>query len=808
VTDVDVPVGQQTGAFGARLRELREAAGLTQEELAERAGLTSYAVSALERGRRRRPYPHTVRSLADALGISDEQRARLVEAVPRRSPALPSLARPEATPPVDGPPPRPAPVTAPGASLPLASAGSPLLGREQEVSALTELLLRAERRLVTLTGTGGVGKTRLATSVAAQVASTFPDGAAVVSLAPVADPAAVLPAVARAVGSAAAEGPDGDRLLAEHLRPLRFLLVLDNLEHLIEAAEQVAELVAHCPRLVVLVTSRAPLRVRGESEYQVQPLAVPGREVTGLADVTSCAAVAVFADRARAVAPGFDITADNAPAVAALCRRLAGIPLALELAAARIRFLSPQALLSRLDDAMARAGGPDLPLRQRTMRATFDWSYDLLQPEEQGLLRLLSVFSGGCTLDAVEDVSAAAGACAPVLPLLEVLVEHSLVVVTTDPEGQPRFGLLEPVAQYARSRQSDQERARLRTAHAACYLAFAERAAPEYQGDEQVLWLDRSEREDANLTSAISWSIQSGDGETAGRLCWALWLFWWLRGRLLVGRRLTEEAIELDMSAPVRTCTVNTAACTAFALGDVPAARVRWREAEVLAQAGVDGYVRSGATAGVGLVALAEGDLDLAEQQFLRSLPHAEGQGIHGDWLQSLVHVWLGTVRMVRGDLDGAVEQISRGLGSARRRGDRLTAYVALFNLSQLDIARGDHRSALGHLHEGIRLTQETGDLANLVYFLEALAVVESAIGEPSRVALLLGAAEAVREAAGGQVYGYYKPDEALREQAAADARASLGDDAYGDTVDAGRTLSPDEAVTYALTGTGALPPG
>jgi predicted ATPase len=683
-----------------------------------------------------------------------------------------------------------------------------LRGREREVAALSELLLSERRGLVTLTGTGGVGKTRLATTVAAQVSAAFPDGTAVVSLAPLSDPSAVLPAVARAVGSAVVEGPDSESALVEHLEPLHVLLVLDNLEHLLEAAESVAELVARCPRLVVLVTSRAPLRVRGETEFPVPPLAVPDSGESDPDRVSACAAVAVFVERARAVAPGFEVTAQNAPQLAALCRRLAGIPLALELAAARIRFLSPQALLSRLDDAMVRAGGPDLPARQRTLRATFDWSYDLLAPAEQRLLRLLSVFHGGGTLDAVEDVSAATGETEPVLALLEVLVEHSLVVVSSDPDGETRFGLLEPVAQYARSRQDARERIAVSAAHAACFLGFAERAAPEYLAADQVAWLDRSEREDANLNAALAWSLESGDGDTAGRLCWSLWLFWWLRGRVLAGRRSAEAALGLDLSPDVRRFTANTAAATAFALGDYEAADVRWRQAEELALGGEDQYGKAGAVAGVGLVALARGDLDTAESCFRRSLPYTEGQGRYGDWLRSLVHVWLGTVHLVRGDLPGAVQSMRTGLESARRRGDRLTAYVALYNLSQVEVALGELAAAREHLHEGILLTQETGDLANLVYLLEALAVVEGATGEPHRVAVLLGAADAVREVAGGRVYGYYKTDESQRAAAARSARDLLGEDEYGDSVDAGRGLTADEAVTYALTGTGRVATG
>ena len=807
VSLLDTPPTQPV-AFGLRLRTLREAAGLTQEELAEKAALTAYAVSALERGRRLRPYPHTVRSLADALQVSDEDRALLLSSIPPRTAPRPRSPEPPAPSASSAPAdvsPRPGLRSGAGdGRAPLPAAGIRLLGRDEELVALRRLLLEQDRRLVTLTGTGGVGKTSLAASLAAQVAPAFPDGVAVVSLAPLADPASVMPSVALAVGSPVLEGPDAARHLTEHLHPLRFLLVLDNLEHLLAAAEQVADLVARCPRLVVLVTSRAPLRVRDETEFPVQPLAVPAEAVRDPARVQACAAVAVFVDRARSVAPAFDVNDGNAAAVAALCRRLAGIPLALELAAARLRFLTPQALLSRLDDAMARAGGPDLPARQRTLRATFDWSYDLLAPAEQRLLLRLSVFCGGATLDALEDVSAQMGEQEAVLPSLEVLVEHSLVVAGTDRDGDPRFGLLEPVAQYARSRQTEAESAQLRAAHAACFLRLAERAAPEYLGAEQVTWLDRAEHEDANLTAALTWSLQSGDGETAGRLCWALWLFWWLRGRLLLGFRSAEQALELDMPPEVRTRTINTAAAMAFALGDLETAGSRWRQAEAMALEGPDRYVRAGATAGVGLVALAEGELTAAERQFRRALRWTEEQGVYGDWLQSLIHVWLGTVGMVTGELAGSVVEMQAGLTSARRRGDRLTAYVALYNLSQVAIAQGDHGSARNHLHEGVRLTEQTGDVANLAYFLEALAVVERATGDPRRVGVLVGAASAVRELTGTHVYGYYKPDEALLAASAAQALALLGEDAYGDALDAGRRLTPDGAIAYALSDTDA----
>jgi ATP/maltotriose-dependent transcriptional regulator MalT len=266
-----------------------------------------------------------------------------------------------------------------------------------------------------------------------------------------------------------------------------------------------------------------------------------------------------------------------------------------------------------------------------------------------------------------------------------------------------------------------------------------------------------------------------------------------------------ERALQGEQSARVRWQTRNTAAAMAFALGDVPGAGEHWRAARELARSLDDPLALSQSTAGVALVLLASDDLDGAEELLRASLPGLHLDDAHADWLASLVHVWLGTVLVLRGELDGAAASVQSGLAAARRRGDRLTAYIALYNLSLIALARGELEVAREHLHEGVRLTQETGDLANLGYLLESLAVVEGARGEQHRTAVLLGAAEAVREAAGAWVYGYYKPDASLREAAAATALAALGDDVYGDTVDAGRGLTPDEAVTYVLTGADVL---
>jgi predicted ATPase/transcriptional regulator with XRE-family HTH domain len=779
----------QESPLGTQLRRLREAAGLTQEELAFRAGLTTNAVSDLERGKTRRPYPHTVRSLADALGLSEEERASLLTVVPRRD-ATGSES--------------PSPV--PGSILP--SPPTPLVGREQELREIGDLLGGSEVRLLTLTGIGGVGKTRLAIAAAHEAEGHFPDGVAFVDLAPLRDPALVLSIIARSLGLREAEGQSVADTLRAHLLEKQTLLVLDNLEHLLEAAVEMVHLIEACPGLGVLATSRAPLRVRGEHEYPVPPLALPSstRNPTE-EEILATPSGQLFVERARAVFPSFALTTENAPSVAAICWRLAGLPLALELAAAQVRLLEPASLLPRLDQALAMAWARDLPERQRTMRATLDWSHELLSEPVRRLFQRLSVFAGGFTLEAAEAVGATEEP-GEMLELLGALVEQSLVVVQPRKvDGEVRYGMLELVRQYAAEKleaSGDAEAARRR--RAAFFLALTEEAEPELRGSRQVEWLERLEGENGNLRAAMSWALETDDAETAARLGWALWLFWRFHGHQREGRRWMEVLLEREVPPSLRPRAVHAAMSMAYMQGDYEAVARYSAELLKLSQEVGDALCTAYGWCGLGLVAMDRRDFGEATSCFEEALTLLRRAGEDG--VVPVVQVWLGTVVLIQGDHDRAIPMFEAGLAQARERGDRLGTYNALYNLAQVALARGDHELATRMLEEGVTLSEQIGDQANLSYFLEGLAVVAGMRGEAEHSARLLGAAERLLEEAGASVYNYYKPDRSLYDRTTANVRSRLGEEGFEDAWAEGRTMTFEQAVKYALESDAASSPG
>ena len=771
---------EQEQSFAQRLRRLRETAGLTQEELALGAELSPNAISDLERGKRRRPHPHTVRSLADALELSEEEHASLVAAVPRRGDD------------------RSTPATTHTPALPIPS--TLLLGRERDLREVTDLLGLSEVRLLTLTGTGGVGKTRLALEAARGAAGLFPDGIAFVELAPLNDAEFVVPTIVRCLEVREAKGQHPRQTLHTYLRDKRLLLLLDNFEYLLEAAPEVEDLVEACPNLTVLATSRAPLRIRSEREYPVAPLALPPSTLSPTAgEVAASPSGRLFLERAQVASPDFHLEEANAAAVAAICWRLAGLPLALELAAARVRFLTPATLLSRLDGALSAGWARDMPERQRTMHAALDWSYDLLSESEKDLFGRLSVFAGGFTLEAAEAVGATGKVAEEeVLDLLGSLVEQSLVVAEQEPgSAEKRYGMLEPVRQYALERlEEGGEAEQARRRHAAFFLDLAEQAYRQLMGPHQLEWLGCLDRETANLRAAMSWSLDN-DAGTAARLGWALRPYWWIRGSHDEGRRWMEEAMTHELPQGLRGRAANVAAAMAFMQGDFEEAERYCSESLEMALREDDAPLEGYSWMGLGLVALSGEDFETAAACLEKALPLLQ----RSEELTSIsaTHVWLGTALLARNDQERAVSMFEEGLALARRMGDRSAAYVALYNLAQVSLARRDYDGAAVIFEEGISFSEQMRDQANLAYFLEGLAVVAGKREEAERSALLSGAAEGQLEAVGATVYNYYRPDRSLYERTVSATRSRLGDAAFEQARERGRAMTFEQAVAYAL---------
>jgi predicted ATPase/DNA-binding XRE family transcriptional regulator len=602
---------QPSPTFGDLLRHYRIAATLSQEELAGRAGLSARAISDLERGTRRRPYPQTVRALADALRLDAAGRESLAAAA-----RAPGASTPPSRPPVQ---------TRAGAELPpIPVSLTPLIGRERERAELGQLLRRAGVRLVTLTGPGGVGKTRLALAVAGEALGEFPDGVAFVDLSSLHEPALVLPTIAQALDVREPGGRPSVDGLSASLRAKRLLLVLDNFEQVVAAAPALPALLVGAPEVRVLVTSRVALRVNGEIEYAAPGLALPEPEQS--ADpcaLLAVPAVELFVRRAQDVRPQFDLFAGNAAAVAEICRRLDGLPLAIELAAARIKVLTPAAMLARLDQPLALlAGGRrDLPVRQQTIRATIAWSHDLLSPAEQRLLRRLSVFVGGWTIEAAEAVlePVADGA----LPLgiatldgLASLTDKTFVTHRELSDGDARFAMLETIREFGAERLAAAgEQEIFRDRHAGAILAFAERATPHLEGADVVLWLTRLDREDGNLRAALSWLRDRGDVEGALQLVVALRPYWFMRGRLTDGCVETLAVAALPGSAAfpaLRVDALNSTGFFAREYGDFERAQTASAEALTESEQLGDRKRAADALANLGYVALQRGAFDEA----------------------------------------------------------------------------------------------------------------------------------------------------------------------------------------------------
>jgi predicted ATPase/class 3 adenylate cyclase len=680
---------------------------------------------------------------------------------------------------VDFPPPR----SLEGRVTNLPAQPTPLVGRERELEAARALLLAGDTRMLTLTGPGGTGKTRLALQVAADTVDEFPDGVYGVLLAPVTDPEVVPLELARVLGIEELPSQPIIEALKAGLAGRRTLVLFDNFEHVGPAAPLLAELLAACPRLKLIVTSREPLRIAAERQYPVPPL--PESD-----------AMTLFVERARAVRPDFELTDETAPIVAEICERLDGLPLAVELAAAWSKVLPPAALLRRLERRLElpASRSPDVPARQSTLREAIAWSYDLLSDEERRLHARLSVFMGGCTVEAAERIADPGGELGiDVLEGIASLVDRSLLRESEDDEGEPRFGMLATIREYARQhlKESGEEDELLRR-HALEFARFADEADARVRTGDQLLWFSRLESEHDNLRAALDSSAANGDDETALRLGGALGWFWYAHGHALEGcARLT------DVLARTENAPEELRARPMYALGVLLDQRGEPERAAELVERSLAVFRELGdqenvarALNSLGGIKRALGELESARSLLEESIGVRRELGDEPGTAAALTN--LGSVAFEQGDLEEAEARLTEALTLDRVHGNEWGAAVALDSLAAVPLERGDYDRAGELIRETLVSAERLADQELIAFGLEKAAVLAAAEGNAARAGRLAGAADGLRESAG------FERSRFDREWLERHLSAVTGEEFEAGRA-TGRALEPDEALREAM---------
>ena len=682
-----------------------------------------------------------------------------------------------------------------------------IVGRDREIEEIGCELRRESVRLVTLTGVGGTGKTTLALAAAWQLFRDFPDGIFFVDLAAVRQPELVAPVIAQQLGIKEADGRPIVEALRDHLRGKTELLVVDNFEQVLAAGSVLADLLAAAPGLKILVTSRARLHISIEHEYMVPPLAVPQMPAESSPDdLMRYGAVRLFGERARGVKANFVLTHDNALSVAGICARLDGLPFGIELAAARIKLLSPQAILGRLDHRLQLlTGGPrDLPARQQTMSATIEWSYELLTDEEAHLFRRLAVFVAGFTLESAERVvgdQQEASAMADVLDGITSLVDKSLLVATDEAGVDVRFRMLEVVREYAAERlDASGEAGAIQQKHAAYFLSLAEEAEKHLQGEGPAAWLNRLEEEYGNIRAALRWSI-TNQPETAARMAAAIRYFWDFEGYLTEGLAILKETLSIGKGVPtnVRCKLLSMAGNIARFQGDYETARKMHETGLTESRAVGDLPQVSLMCRGLGGLALVQGDHSTAHRFVEEALAAARKSNDRFGIARSLN--MLGDLARCEGDNRRARPLLKEALEICSQLGHRYSTANILNNLAAAEYGEGDYTAAHSHFTEGLTMAQElgdkiTGDKIAISYSLDGFAALAVYRGEAELGATLAGAAEQLRESMN---FNNEPAERRFRDHYLARIRAVLSKEAFSAGYEHGRKSKLDESVSLAL---------